>query len=114
MARRRTRILNSQDGGRSPPNTHGKVRDGGASPRVQQRRKAKKNEGIKSSGDRRDRSNSTHRRCRIGISHDPGGTHIVRPQRSDARNMGCAHTGRPVICVNTGATGFKWVPDATR
>lgn len=24
------------------------------------------------------------------------------------------HTGRPVICVNTGGTGFKWVPDGTR
>lgn len=22
--------------------------------------------------------------------------------------------GRPLICVSTGATGFKWVPDATR
>ncbi|NNH70561.1 hypothetical protein HLB23_11930 [Nocardia uniformis] len=24
------------------------------------------------------------------------------------------NTGRPVICVSTGATGPKWVPDATR
>ncbi|MGX1811673.1 hypothetical protein ACWIGI_38625 [Nocardia sp. NPDC055321] len=23
-------------------------------------------------------------------------------------------TGKPVICVNTGATGYKWVADATR
>lgn len=24
------------------------------------------------------------------------------------------NTGEPVICVNTGASGFMWVPDATR
>ncbi|MGX1810104.1 hypothetical protein ACWIGI_30690 [Nocardia sp. NPDC055321] len=24
------------------------------------------------------------------------------------------NTGKPVICVNTGASGFQWVPDATR
>ncbi|MEV6072996.1 hypothetical protein AB0L82_41170 [Nocardia sp. NPDC052001] len=24
------------------------------------------------------------------------------------------NTGKPVICVNTGATGYMWVPDATR
>lgn len=24
------------------------------------------------------------------------------------------NTGKPVICVNTGVSGFKWVPDATR
>ncbi|MFF2555467.1 hypothetical protein ACFVUS_30985 [Nocardia sp. NPDC058058] len=24
------------------------------------------------------------------------------------------YTGKPVICVNTGATGLMWVPDATR
>ncbi|MFB8005104.1 hypothetical protein [Nocardia sp. NPDC056000] len=24
------------------------------------------------------------------------------------------NTGKPVICVNTGVSGFMWVPDATR
>ncbi|UGT41437.1 hypothetical protein LTV02_36845 [Nocardia yamanashiensis] len=24
------------------------------------------------------------------------------------------NTGEPVICVSTGGTGLKWVPDATR
>ncbi|MEV6073323.1 hypothetical protein AB0L82_42830 [Nocardia sp. NPDC052001] len=24
------------------------------------------------------------------------------------------NTGKPVICVNTGASGYMWVPDATR
>ncbi|MFI6868046.1 hypothetical protein [Nocardia sp. NPDC050406] len=44
----------------------------------------------------------------VPVAHQPC-------DRSEAMHKAAdVNTGQPLICVSTGATGAKWVPDATR
>ncbi|MVU80452.1 hypothetical protein GPX89_24785 [Nocardia sp. ET3-3] len=40
--------------------------------------------------------------------------HTWCPHSEEMHQTWDVNTGQPVICVNTGATGLMWVPDATR